>query len=278
MGKLNIAHHKSYHPYRRDNIERVRRDEEEARRKVEREDERVMVADAEARIELLRKRAEVEGKGNQVELPPQQPIQGSSLGSGKHINFFEDLEQSAIAAAASIRSKKPGAPDETEKGIPLAPSKKDLSPWYSSNGKSSRGKDGEEEDWDDEQRRKRERDTNRKSMHDPLTAIQHQLASSPPSSRGKSISKSKPQFRISDTDGPTVTSAQQARLARESSERERALALIRAKKREAMGSETPMSTRSDGASEYGDMYNRREVAAARESRERRWGGSGNRRW
>ena len=33
MGKLNIAHHKSYHPYRRDNIERVRRDEEEASRK-----------------------------------------------------------------------------------------------------------------------------------------------------------------------------------------------------------------------------------------------------
>lgn len=31
MGKLNIAHHKSYHPYRRDNIERVRRDEEAAR-------------------------------------------------------------------------------------------------------------------------------------------------------------------------------------------------------------------------------------------------------
>ena len=30
MGKLNIAHHKSYHPYRRDNIERVRRDEAQA--------------------------------------------------------------------------------------------------------------------------------------------------------------------------------------------------------------------------------------------------------
>ena len=30
MGRLVIAHHKSYHPYRRDNIERVRRDEEEA--------------------------------------------------------------------------------------------------------------------------------------------------------------------------------------------------------------------------------------------------------
>lgn len=31
MGKLNIAHHKSYHPYRRDNIEKVRKEEEEAR-------------------------------------------------------------------------------------------------------------------------------------------------------------------------------------------------------------------------------------------------------
>ena len=44
MGKLNIAHHKSYHPYRRDNIERVRKDEEEARRKEENEDGRMMLA------------------------------------------------------------------------------------------------------------------------------------------------------------------------------------------------------------------------------------------
>jgi len=33
MGKLNIAHHKSYHPYRLDNIERVRLDEAAAKRK-----------------------------------------------------------------------------------------------------------------------------------------------------------------------------------------------------------------------------------------------------
>jgi hypothetical protein len=44
MGKLNIAHHKSYHPYRRDNIEKVRKDEEEARRKEESEDGRMMLA------------------------------------------------------------------------------------------------------------------------------------------------------------------------------------------------------------------------------------------
>jgi hypothetical protein len=44
MGKLNIAHHKSYHPYRRDNIEKVRRDEEEARQKEAKEEGRMMLA------------------------------------------------------------------------------------------------------------------------------------------------------------------------------------------------------------------------------------------
>ena len=44
MGKLNIAHHKSYHPYRRDNIERVRRDEEEARLREAVEEGRMMLA------------------------------------------------------------------------------------------------------------------------------------------------------------------------------------------------------------------------------------------
>lgn len=44
MGKLNIAHHKSYHPYRRDNIERVRRDEEEAGKQEAVEEGRMMLA------------------------------------------------------------------------------------------------------------------------------------------------------------------------------------------------------------------------------------------
>lgn len=44
MGRLVIAHHKSYHPYRRDNVERVRRDEEKAAQEEAREDGRVMLA------------------------------------------------------------------------------------------------------------------------------------------------------------------------------------------------------------------------------------------
>lgn len=44
MGKLNIAHHKSYHPYRRDNIERVRQDEEEAQKKEAVQEGRMLLA------------------------------------------------------------------------------------------------------------------------------------------------------------------------------------------------------------------------------------------
>ena len=104
MGKLNIAHHKSYHPYRRDNIERVRRDEEEAARQDAEQEGRVALADAEARLGLLRDRAGIGGKGkakaNEVEGPAGAALvagSGTGIGSGKHINLFEDLEQVSVA-------------------------------------------------------------------------------------------------------------------------------------------------------------------------------------
>ena len=100
MGKLNIAHHKSYHPYRRDNIERVRKDEEEAALEEAEQEGRIALADAEARLVLLRDRAGISGKGKEkVEGPAGAgpgPV-GTGIGSGKHINLFEDLEQVRVA-------------------------------------------------------------------------------------------------------------------------------------------------------------------------------------
>jgi hypothetical protein len=102
MGKLNIAHHKSYHPYRRDNIERVRRDEEEAAAKEAKAEGRVLLADSEARIDLLRGKAGLGGGKNKGKGKEKETIEdiigadgnvGSLVGSGGHINFFEDLEQ-----------------------------------------------------------------------------------------------------------------------------------------------------------------------------------------
>jgi hypothetical protein len=114
MGKLNIAHHKSYHPYRRDNIERVRRDEEEAKVKEAQEEGRMQLAvchfvshphylpdtniqDAEARIDLLRSRASGSSKPNkrQIEKAEEKLISqrtSEAVLNAGHINFFEDLE------------------------------------------------------------------------------------------------------------------------------------------------------------------------------------------
>lgn len=104
MGKLNIAHHKSYHPYRRDNIERVRKDEEEAALKDAEQEGRIALADAEARLVVLRERAGIGGKGKEKADEVEGPASAApepGIGSGKHINLFEDLEQ--VRAASMSR-------------------------------------------------------------------------------------------------------------------------------------------------------------------------------
>jgi hypothetical protein len=99
MGKLNIAHHKSYHPYRRDNIERVRRDEEEAAQKEAEAEGKVVLADAEARLDLLQERAGLgkgKGKKKDDDMKAIEDARASVVAKDSnqgHINLFEDLEQ-----------------------------------------------------------------------------------------------------------------------------------------------------------------------------------------
>lgn len=262
MGKLNIAHHKSYHPYRRDNIERVRRDEEEAQQKEAQEEGRMMLADSEARIDQLRERAGITGKGSKKKKKEDIDkiiAEGSSTRTavlpttGGHINFFEDLEQNAITAA--VNATKKTKTSETDKGVPLAPSAKDLKPWYSERIGN------EEEDTTDERRL---RDSLRKSVHDPLTSITRQLATR--ESNPSSTSSRRPLRHVGTTS--TELPELEARLTRESSERERALALIRKKRREMDGSETPSVVHGGAGGEYADMFNRKEVEEAHRWRDR----------
>ncbi|KIK22259.1 hypothetical protein PISMIDRAFT_508216, partial [Pisolithus microcarpus 441] len=251
MGKLNIAHHKSYHPYRRDNIERVRKDEEEAARQEAEKEDKMAVADAEARLGLLRERAGLgttddKGKGKAVEGGTNTLTSaiGTGMGAGKHINLFEDLEQQEFMIAA--RASKKTTQSEVEKGVALAPSAKDLNPWYT----DKRASKQTEEENDNNQDEKRMRDMAFKTINDPLTAITRRLAThssssndtraAPPNNR----SKNKRFPRNPDPPPPPPPQPKQLdpaseRLKRESSERERALALIRKKKREMAGGETP---------------------------------------
>ncbi|KAI0666522.1 hypothetical protein C8Q78DRAFT_456686 [Trametes maxima] len=317
MGKLNIAHHKSYHPYRRDNIERVRRDEEEARLKEAVEEGRMRLADSEARMDLLRARAGLGGSGSgsgskgggkarktgdDEDDEDDEDVGGGAGPSGSgtatagagsvptltsttgHINFFEDLERSVIPVHGAARSTKRQAPPaESEKGVALAPSAKDLRPWYTG-GSAEKEKEGETDEG------KRRRDLQRKSAHDPLTAINTQLAARsttapsasaapthasrsrqraypPPSSASSSRHGPGPGADSSSSSAsrPHAPPAVAARLERESSERQRALELIARKKREMVGGETPSTVRGGG---YGDVYNRREVEEVRRERMR----------
>lgn len=176
----------------------------------------------------------------------------------------------------STKVKKPDT--ETDKGVPLAPSEKDLKPWY-----SEKGKGRTVDDMDKDMRYvskfgdpftadltliRRIRDMNRKSKADPLTSINSRLASSSsqssssPSRRG--WGRPPNGSRASDPDRPP--SQLDARLNRESAERQRARELIERKRREQAGSATPSTVRSG----YGDVYNRVEVEEARRSKGRGW--------
>jgi len=210
-----------------------------------------------------------------------------------HINFFQDLEQGELATA--ISSTKKATPAATDKGVPLAPSEKDLNPWYSSRTNNSNDDDGAQHDLsnEDAQDEKRLRDTARKTIYDPLTSINQQLSKSSPFSSSRSNLQDRrfkrpqdpipPRASTSNQSPSAASNPTQARLARESSERERALALIRRKKREMMGSETPSTVHGGMEDErgYGDIFDRKEVGGARRGRERGGGwrmGSGSKRW
>lgn len=58
--------------------------------------------------------------------------------SNGHINLFADIEEHAAALAARASKSKPAMTD-SDRGIPLAPTKQDLQPWYSAAGRDSKG-------------------------------------------------------------------------------------------------------------------------------------------
>jgi len=186
---------------------------------------------------------------------------------------------------AAIKATKKVTPAETEKGVPLAPSAKDLKPWYSEPThepavevedekrcvfvhKTARSTDLTFSIF-------RKRDESRKYVHDPLTSITKQLSARPSSASSSSKVPYRPALplKINSDKPPEV----QARLSRESTERQRALELIRRKRREMEGNATPSTVFNDSGGGYGDVYNKREVEEAHRFRDRRWD-SGNRRW
>jgi hypothetical protein len=119
---LHLQQHKSYHPYSKDNIERVRRDEEAARLAEESSGQQSLSAESEARLELLKKQVqkhkgdngdrlkaaekELDGKKGALDAfdrrqrgrvgleagPSTQDINESLVDKSGHINFWAGQE------------------------------------------------------------------------------------------------------------------------------------------------------------------------------------------
>lgn len=283
MGRLVIAHHKSYHPYKAENIERVRRDEEEARLQEAKEEGRLRLADSEARIELLRKRAGIrESKASRKDKEEDDIIPEAVKASFKehkeakpdalqglmtngHINLFADLENNeASLAQATERPKKRRGKEkedddaETDRGYRLAPSEADRKPWYIKSKEEGQPKLDAD---------KRDRDEMRKQKHDPLKDVEASLSRASAKAALTVRQKHPMHPPSSTTSNPLLDS----RLSREASERERAAELIARRKRERMGAETPSTTAASDAG-YGNLFNKTDVeeAARRRRDNERW--------
>ncbi|KAF8147255.1 hypothetical protein K438DRAFT_1780211 [Mycena galopus ATCC 62051] len=262
-------------PYRRDNIEKVRRDEEEGRQDETKEEGRMLLADSEARIDLLRERAGVKGlstvskskrrkEDDDLAQLTAAPAAGGSMqpATDWQINFFEDLEHPSRWRSGRGRRRSLLGPSAASRSRPP--------PKTSGHGTPNRARRSQTRR---KPTRKRKRDAAENSVRDPFPSITHQLAALHASTSTSTVYKLKstyPPRRPSNANANAQTNTNTAQLPEVQTRPARAMKLIRRKQREIRGSETPSSVHGGGGGGYGDMFNRREVEEAHCGQERRY--------
>ena len=178
---LHLLHHKSWHVYNTANVERVRRDQENARRKEEDEEMRMNQADQERRLQQLRGNAY--GTEVAAAINPSDPVERPSNAipglkrqkKDKHVNLFEDAEKKTKVEGNEEREKELAV--EKKKWEDMVTSRlvnatKDHSPWYSQLDKVS-GVDKEKSEIEKELKEKKQQKW--KDDADPLKAMERFL-------------------------------------------------------------------------------------------------------
>jgi hypothetical protein len=94
---LHLQQHKSYHPYNKDNIERVRRDEEIARAAEEGKEHQSLLAESEARIEALKR---LKGRHNSGDGDRLRAAEREIDGQKGALTSFDKREREKIGAQA----------------------------------------------------------------------------------------------------------------------------------------------------------------------------------
>lgn len=170
---LHLLHHKSWHVYNTENVEKVRRDQENAQRKEEEEEMRMNQADQERRLQQLRGNAYgVEARPSDVDIgKASNHIPGLRAKKNGHINLFEDFENAQTAKKVEgnpAREAEKAA--EQKKWENMVTSKfvnatTDHRPWYSQIDKVSAL---EKEKSEVEHEKKEKKEARWKESADPL--------------------------------------------------------------------------------------------------------------
>jgi N-methylhydantoinase B/oxoprolinase/acetone carboxylase alpha subunit len=104
---MNILPKKSWHVLSRDNLEKVRKDEAEAKRIEDDKARRAALAEQEAKINFMRKRArddQVKGQYEDIIRDTSQVSETSSDHTTGHFNFFADMK-SGIGLKGSMNAE-----------------------------------------------------------------------------------------------------------------------------------------------------------------------------
>ncbi|KXJ27337.1 leukocyte receptor cluster member 1 homolog [Exaiptasia diaphana] len=224
---MNILPHKSWHVRNKDNIERVRKDEEKARLEEEKRAKRAALADQEARTSLLRAKARSSSKESIATTSSE--IVPVSDEPPRHINFFQDIEEGLRQGSnAEYEAEKKAEQEKQEKAIGLltylgqsASEKHGEKPWYEK--KNEQKKTEQERD---------ARDSKRKEALDPLTTMKKYLTAKEDFEKQKDKKhkkehkKKKRKHKEKTSKKKSIEELRAERLKREQSERTREKALV----------------------------------------------------
>ncbi|VDI62193.1 Hypothetical predicted protein [Mytilus galloprovincialis] len=286
---MNILHHKSWHVRRKDNIERVRRDEAQAADEEKEKQRKIALAEQEARTELLRSKnrkriaetEETEESETITETGESETVTCTETstsddkksiniysGSGGHINFFKDAEDGIVEKKKNVEHEKEKKDEketwEKKMGILtyLGQSRTDdPTPWYLSKKRKK------EEDGSISPRR--ERDEKRKKHMDPIYDLKNYVektkdAHSPErrKHKHKHKEKKKHKHKSKDKDRPQTTSSSKTieqlraeRLRRESDEKKKTSDLMAKMRGESVPDKSEHVELNERRRGYNSQYN-----------------------
>ncbi|XP_066910703.1 leukocyte receptor cluster member 1-like [Clytia hemisphaerica] len=261
---MNILPKKRWHVRNRDNKERVREDEENAQLQEKKEQERIALAEQEARISLLRKR---QTEAANLKCPDEH---------NKHLNLFDikestgsDVQEHKQTNADYMKEKQAEKESEHKKiGLltylgqtSLDEKRENRTPWYLQ--KSQRSSAVKEEPT----KAKEETHAGQKIRMDPMSVVEQHFKQKESKHKKKHKKHKKSHKKEKSSSSKTMEQLRAERLQRESSERRRAEQLL-----DGSTEETNEDERSQGDQKrrYNSQYMPHISSSSSKSRTERW--------